>query len=202
MKSTMNLQKSIFLLDGHNGTFIPQQFAEDMLNENLHSYRFTSDSLVLVQMLNELAKGQDNEWYWDNWNDILTHYNEIRKMSTNELFYLTQEENGDLWLVQDEELEEWNAYWTASEIGEEKDYNLFVLVVSEIEEVNGRYFCYVEDCNGDVVWECDDEYVADLRFDGIFTTLPHEDIDFLLSYLRSIDRLGAESKLRLSNSIL
>jgi hypothetical protein len=32
-------------------------------------------------------------------------------MSTNELFYLTQDDNGgDLWLVHEDELEEWNEY--------------------------------------------------------------------------------------------
>ena len=106
----MNLQKSIFLLDGRRGTYIPQEFAEDMLSENLHSYRFTSTSLVLVQMLNELAKGQDNEFYWENWSDILCYYNEIHRESTNELFYLTQGEDGDLWLVHEDELAEWNEY--------------------------------------------------------------------------------------------
>lgn len=113
----MSLQKSIFLLDGHRGTFIPQQFAEDMRNENLHSYRFTSEnSFILKQMLNELEKGQDNEFYWDNWNDILCFYNEIRKESTNELFYLTQGEDGDLWLIHEDELAEWNEYESGEEI--------------------------------------------------------------------------------------
>lgn len=129
MKSTMNLQKSIFLLDGRRGTYIPQEFAEDMLNENLHSYRFTSTSLVLVQMLNELAKGQDNEFYWENWSDILCYYNEIHRESTNELFYLTQGEDGDLWLVHEDELAEWNAY----ESGEEE--NGKTIPTSELEYV-------------------------------------------------------------------
>jgi hypothetical protein len=110
MKSTMKLQKSIFLLDGHRGTFIPQEFAEDMRNENLHSYRFTSENPIVREMLDELSRGSEHEFYWDNWNDILSHYNEIRKMSTNELFYLTQGEDGDLWLVHEDELEEWNEY--------------------------------------------------------------------------------------------
>lgn len=116
MKSTLSLQKSIFLLDGHRGTFIPQQFAEDMRNENLHSYRFTSTSLVLVQMLNDLEKGQDHVFYWESWNDILCYYNEIRKESTNELFYLTQGEDGDLWLIHEDELAEWNEYESGEEI--------------------------------------------------------------------------------------
>jgi hypothetical protein len=108
----MNLVKSVFLYDGHRGTFIPQHFAEEMLNDNLHSYRFTTENTrVLNHLLTELAEGHDNEWYFDNWNDILSHYNEIRKMSTNEIFYLTQDDNGgDLWLVHEDELEEWNEY--------------------------------------------------------------------------------------------
>lgn len=111
MKSTMNLVKSVFLYDGHRGSYIPQEFAEDMRNENLHSYRFTNDSNVLKRMLIELDEdGIDGEWYWENWNDILSHYNEIRKMSTNEIFYLTQGEDGDVWLIHEDELEEWNEY--------------------------------------------------------------------------------------------
>ena len=107
----MNLQKSVFIFDGHNGTYIPQQFAEEMLNPT-HSYRFTSSdhARVIQTMLTELEEGQDNKYYWDNWNDILTSFNEIIKMSTNELFYLTQGEDGDLWLIHEDELEEWNEY--------------------------------------------------------------------------------------------
>jgi hypothetical protein len=111
MKSTMNLQKSIFILDGARGTYIPQNLAETMLNErHLHTYEFTTDSATLKRMLDELIEGQDNEHYWDNWNDILCYFNEIRKMSSNELFYLTQTEDGDLWLVHEDELWEWNEY--------------------------------------------------------------------------------------------
>lgn len=195
MKSTMNLQKSIFLLDGHRGTYIPQQFAEDMRNENLHSYRFTNDSNVLKRMLIELDEdGIDGEWYWDNWNDILTHYNEIRKMSTNELFYLTQGEDGDLWLIHEDELEEWNAY----ESGEEKDYNAFTLIV-DLDE-RGEYRCHIEDCNEDVIWECDTDYVSALQEDGWIRFLPHEDFDRLTAYLKSIHVIGENSKLTYTGS--
>jgi hypothetical protein len=193
MKSTMNLQKSIFLLDGHRGTYIPQQFAEDMRNENLHSYRFTNDSNVLKRMLIELDEdGRDGEWYWDNWNDILCYYNEIRKMSTNELFYLTQSEDGDLWLVHEDELAEWNAY----ESGEEKDYNAFTLIV-DLDE-RGEYQCHIEDCNEDVIWECDTDYVSALQEDGWIRFLPHEDFDRLTAYLKSIHIIGENSKLTYS----
>jgi hypothetical protein len=109
MKSTMSLEKSIFILDGHNGIHIPQFFAEEMLHPSC-LYQLTSDSLVAKQVLNELAKEKHNGFYWDNWNDMLCHYNEIRKMSTNELFHLTQGEDGDLWLIHEDELEEWNEY--------------------------------------------------------------------------------------------
>lgn len=194
MKSTMNLQKSIFLLDGHRGTFIPQQFAEDMRNENLHSYRFTNDSNVLKRMLIELDEdGKDGEWYWDNWNDLLCYYNEIRKMSTNELFYLTQGEDGDLWLIHEDELEEWNAY----ESGEEKDYNAFTLIV-DLDE-RGEYRCHIEDCNEDVIWECDTDYVSALQEDGWIRFLPHEDFDRLTAYLKSIHIIGENSKLTYNN---
>ena len=113
----MNLEKSIFILDGHNGTFIPQFFAEEMLHPScLYEFNrlFTliserGDALIW-EMLNELAQGQDNEYYWENWNTITSHYNEMRKIGTNELFYLTQSEDGDLWLIHEDELEEWNEY--------------------------------------------------------------------------------------------
>jgi len=193
MKSTMNLQKSIFLLDGRRGTYIPQEFAEDMLSENLHSYRFTSENPIVREMLDELAKGQDNEFYWDNWNDILCHYNEIRKMSTNELFYLTQGEDGDLLLIHEDELEEWNAY----ESGEEKDYNAFTLIV-DLDE-RGEYRCHIEDCNEDVIWECDADYVSALQEDGWIRFLPHEDFDRLTAYLISIHVIGENSKLTYNN---
>jgi len=193
MKSTMNLQKSIFLLDGRRGTYIPQEFAEDMLSENLHSYRFTSENPIVREMLDELAKGQDNEFYWDNWNDILCFYNEIRKESTNELFYLTQGEDGDLLLIHEDELEEWNAY----ESGEEKDYNAFTLIV-DLDE-RGEYRCHIEDCNEDVIWECDADYVSALQEDGWIRFLPHEDFDRLTAYLISIHVIGENSKLTYNN---
>lgn len=194
----MNLQKSIFIFDGHNGTYIPQFFAEEMLHPNC-LYQFTTkQETLLTTMLLDVAEGRDNEFYWDYWNDMLCHYNELRKMETNELFYLTQSEDGDLWLIHEDELEEWNAY----ESGEQKDYNQFVLVVSEVEEQLGNYYCYIEDWKGDVVWECDDEWFADLKSDGTLVNLPHEDLDALLTYLRSIDRLGSNDKLRLANNII
>ncbi len=195
----MKLEKSIFIFDGHNGTYIPQLFAEEMIHPScLYEFNTERGDALLTEMLNDLIQGRDNEYYWDNWNTIISHYNEMRKIGTNELFYLTQGEDGDLWLVHEDELEEWNEY----ESGEQKDYNQFVLVVSEVEEQLGNYYCYIEDWKGDVVWECDDEGVADFKSDGTLVNLPHEDLDLLLTYLRSIDRLGAESKLRLSNSIL
>ena len=194
MKSTMNLQKSIFILDGHRGTFIPQQFAEEIMNEHLHSYRFTNESNVLRRMLIELAyDGREGEFYSDNWNDILCHYNEIRKESTNELFYLTQSEDGDLWLVHEDELEEWNEY----ESGEEKDYNAFTLIV-DLDE-RGEYQCHIEDCNEDVIWECDTDYVSALQEDGWIRFLPHEDFDRLIAYLKSIHIIGENSKLTYNN---
>lgn len=194
MKSTLSLQKSIFLLDGHRGTFIPQQFAEDMLNENLHSYRFTSENPIVREMLDELTQGSEHEFYWENWNDLLCFYNEIRKMSTNELFYLTQGEDGDLWLIHEDELAEWNAY----ETGEEKDYNAFTLIV-DLDE-RGEYQCHIEDCNEDVIWECDTDYVSALQEDGWIRFLPHEDFDKLTAYLKSIHVIGENSKLTYSGS--
>jgi hypothetical protein len=195
MKSTLSLQKSIFILDGARGTYIPQNLAEIMVNErHLHTYEFTTDSATLKRMLDELIEGQDNEYYWDNWNDITCHYNEIRKMSTNELFYLTQSEDGDLWLIHEDELEEWNEY----ESGLEKDYNAFTLIV-DLDE-RGEYQCHIEDCNEDVIWECDTDYVSALQEDGFIRFLPHEDIDALLKYLQSIDQLGQNAKLTYAGS--
>jgi hypothetical protein len=194
MKSTLSLQKSIFILDGHRGTYIPQNLAEIMLNErHLHTYEFTTDSATLKRMLEELIEGQDNEYYWENWNNITSHYNEIRKMSSNELFYLTQSEDGDLWLIHEDELEEWNAY----ESGEEKDYNAFTLIV-DLDE-RGEYKCHIEDCNEDVIWECDTEYVSALQEDGWIRFLPHEDFDRLIAYLISIHIIGENSKLTYNN---
>jgi len=191
MKSTMNLQKSIFILDGHRGTYIPQNLAEIMLNErHLHTYEFTTDSATLKRMLEELIEGQDNEFYWDNWNDILTSFNEIRKMSSNELFYLTQTEDGDLWLVHEDELEEWNAY----ESGEEKDYNAFTLIV-DLDE-RGEYKCHVENCEEDVVWECGTEDAMSLVDDGFLPCVPHECVEDVLEYLQSHNILGENAKLK------
>jgi len=111
MKSTMNLKKSIFVLDGHRGTYIPQEFAEIMVNErHLHSYEFTNDCNVLQQILAELIEGKDSENYYENWNNLLMHYYEIRRNSTNDIYLLTQDEDGDLWLIHEDELEEWNEY--------------------------------------------------------------------------------------------
>ena len=193
MKSTLSLQKSIFIFDGHNGTYIPQFFAEEMLNPT-HSYRLTNPSHVSNQIMKELLEGSEHEFYWDNWNDLLCHYNEMRKESTNELFYLTQTEDGDLWLIHEDELEEWNAY----ESGEEKDYNAFTLIV-DLDE-RGEYQCHIEDCNEDVIWECDTDYVSALQDDGWIRFLPHEDFDRLTAYLISIHVIGENSKLTYSGS--
>jgi hypothetical protein len=189
----MSLEKSIFILDGHNGNYIPQFFAEEMLNPSC-LYQLTSDSLVAKQMLNELAKGSEHEFYWDNWLDIICYYYEIRKKDTNELFYLTQGEDGDLWLVHEDELAEWNDY----ESGEEKDYNAFTLIV-DLDE-RGEYKCHIEDCNEDVIWECDTDYVSALQDDGWIRFLPHEDFDRLTAYLISIHVIGENSKLTYSGS--
>jgi hypothetical protein len=191
----MSLEKSIFLFDGHNGTFIPQFFAEEMIHPScLYEFNTERGDALLTEMLNDLIQGRDNEHYWDNWNDILCHYNEMRKIGTNELFYLTQSEDGDLWLVHEDELEEWNEY----ESGEEKDYNAFTLIV-DLDE-RGEYQCHIEDCNEDVIWECDTDYVSALQEDGWIRFLPHEDFDRLTAYLISIHVIGENSKLTYSGS--
>lgn len=182
-------------MDGNRGIFIPQQFAMYMRNENLHSYRFTNESNELNRMLIELDKeGIDGEWYWDNWSDILYHYNEIRNLSINELFYLTQCEDGDLWLVHEDELEEWNAY----ESGEEKDYNAFTLIV-DLDE-RGEYRCHIEDCNENIVWECNTEDAMSLVEDGFLSCVPHECVEDVLEYLQSHNILAENSKLTYSGS--
>lgn len=187
MKSTMNLVKSVFLFDGYRGTFIPQNFAEEMLNENLHSYRFTTENTrVLNHLLTELAEGHDNEWYFDNWNDILCHYNEIRKMSTNEIFYLTQDDNGgDLWLIHEDELEEWNAYENGIDVNE------FKLVV-DLDE-RGEYYCHVENWKEEVIWSADTESTSELIQDGFLPCVPHESIRHLESYLISMSIIDSDA---------
>jgi hypothetical protein len=190
MKSTLSLQKSIFILDGARGTYIPQNLAEIMLNErHLHTYEFTTDSATLKRMLDELIEGQDNEYYWDNWNDILCHYNEIRKMSSNELFYLTQTEDGGLWLVHEDELEEWNEYDSEEAI----DSDAYTLIV-DLDE-RGEYQCHVENCDGDVVWECGTEDAISLVDDGFLPCVPHECVEDVLEYLQSHNILGENAKL-------
>jgi hypothetical protein len=194
MKSTMKLEKSIFLLDGHRGTYIPQQFAEEMTHPNCLFEIVTNHPTMVRCWLRELSEGSENEFYWDNWNDILCHYNELIKKETHELFYLTQSEDGDLWLIHEDELEEWNAY----ESGEEKDYSAFTLIV-DLDE-RGEYQCHIEDCNEDVIWECDTDYVSALQEDGWIRFLPHEDFDRLNAYLISIHVIGENSKLTYSGS--
>lgn len=195
MKSTLSLQKSIFILDGARGTYIPQEFAEIMINQrNLHPYEFTTDSATLKRMLEDLIEGRDNEYYWENWNDILSHYNEIRKESTNELFYLTQTEDGDLWLVHEDELEEWNEYDSEEAI----DSDAFTLVV-DLDE-RGEYMCHVEDCEGNGVYQADTEGIAEMIEDGNLSCLPHECVDELLEFLQSHNILGENSKLTYSGS--
>ncbi len=190
----MTLEKSIFILDGARGTYIPQNLAEIMLNErHLHTYEFTTDSATLKRMLDELIEGQDNEYYWDNWNDILCYYNEIRKMSSNELFYLTQGEDGDLWLIHEDELEEWNEYDSEEAI----DSDAFTLVV-DLDE-RGEYKCHVENCDEDVVWECGTEDAMSLVDDGFLPCVPHECVEDVLEYLQSHNVLGENAKLTYNN---
>jgi hypothetical protein len=193
MKSTLSLQKSIFILDGHRGTYIPQQFAEEMFNPT-HSYRLTSQSHITNRILSELREGSENEFYWDNWNDILSHYNEIRKMSTNELYYLTQSEDGDLWLIHEDELEEWNEYDSEEAI----DSDAFTLIV-DLDE-RGEYQCHVENCEENVVWECGTEDAISLVDDGFLPCIPHECVEDVLEYLQSHKILGENSKLTYSGS--
>jgi hypothetical protein len=194
MKSTLSLQKSIFILDGHRGTYIPQNLAEIMVNErHLHTYEFTTDSATLKRMLDELIEGQDNEFYWDNWNDILSFYTEIRNTSNNELFYLTQTEDGDLWLVHEDELHEWNEDHDIISL----DYNEFTLVVDLNER--GEYKCHVENCEEDVVWECGTLDAMSLVDDGFLPCVPHECVEDVLEYLQSHNVLGENSKLIYNN---
>jgi len=198
MRNELSLQKSILLFNGAMGTYIPQFFAEEMLHSNC-SYEFITDSpaiqnsnrsyYLIREMLNELIQGSDNEFYWDNWNDILSSFTEIQNKSTKEIFHLTQTEDGDLWLVHEDELHEWNEDDDSTSL----DYNQFTLVVDLNER--GEYRCHLENCVDDVIWECDTEYVADLQIDGFIKHLPHEDIDRLTAYLKSIYTIGENGKI-------
>jgi hypothetical protein len=76
----------------------------------LYEFNTERGDALLTEMLNDLIQGRENEHYWDNWNTITSHYNEMRKIGTNELFYLTEEEDGGLWLIHEDELAEWNEY--------------------------------------------------------------------------------------------
>lgn len=189
MRNELSLDKSIYLFNGAMGTYIPQFFAEMMRNEIPHTYRFTNESNMLTRMLIELdEEGKDNEYYWDNWNDILCSHSEIRKIDTNELYYLTQMEDGHLYLIHEDEIEQYN-----EDCDFTLDYNAFTLTVDLNER--GMYRCHVENCVDDVIWECDTEYVEDLQHDGYIKYLPHEDIERLESYLKSIHVIGENSKL-------
>jgi hypothetical protein len=110
-------------------------------------------------------------------------------MSSNELFYLTQTEDGDLWLVHEDELHEWNEDDDSISL----DYNQFSLVVDLNER--GEYRCHLENCVDDVIWECDTDYVSALQEDGFIKHLPHEDIDSLTAYLKSIHTIGENGKI-------
>ena len=78
MRNELSLQKSILLFNGRNGIYIPQFFAEEMLHSNC-SYEFVTIHPTKVRWwLKELSQGSDNEFYWDNWNDILSFFTEIQ----------------------------------------------------------------------------------------------------------------------------
>lgn len=198
MRNELTLDKSIYLFNGAMGTYIPKFFAEEMLHPNCR-YEFVTDSpskqntnrsyYWLREMLNELAQGQDNEYYWDNWNDILSSFSAIRHKSTNELYYVTQMESGDLYLIHEDEIEQYHADCDST-----LDYNAFTLTVDLNER--GMYRCHVENCVDDVIWEADTEYVEDLLNDGFIKYLPHEDIERLESYLKSIHVLGTNANLK------
>lgn len=182
MKSTMNLVKSVFLYDGHRGTYIPQEFAIDMMS-NHHHYEFTSKSPILLQMLNELAKGSENAFYWENWNSILMSYYEIKR--GEDIYLLTQGEDGDVWLIHEDELEEWNAYENGIDVNE------FKLVV-DLDE-RGDYYCHVENWKEEVIWSADSESASELIEDGFLPCHPHESIRHLESYLISMSIIDSDA---------
>ena len=191
----MSLEKSIFLFDGHNGTYIPQFFAGKMIHPScLYEFNTERGDALLTEMLNDLIQGRDNEYYWDNWNTIISHYNEMRKIGTNELFYLTQGEDGDLWLIHEDELEEWNEYDSEEAI----DSDAYTLIV-DLDE-RGEYKCHIENCDEDVVWECGTEDAMSLVEDGFLPCVPHECVEDVLEYLQSHNILGENSKLTYSGS--
>lgn len=176
--------KSFIILDSARGVFIPQDFAEAMLNEQHHEYRFKEVTHSLKQMLEELRDdGVDSEFYWDNWDTILTHYTEI--VRGEDTFFLEQTEDGDLMLIHEDELEDI--------FGESTDADAYVLIV-DLDE-RGEYRCHIEDCDSNSVWSADTQLVGEMIMDGFLKYAPHECVDELCAHLKLLGVLNLNAKL-------
>lgn len=56
----------ILLFDGSSGVYIPQRFAQEMRRDCLRGV--DSEDLEIL----ERGPTEDNEWYWEAWDSILT----------------------------------------------------------------------------------------------------------------------------------
>lgn len=83
------METVILFCDSASGVYIPQRFADEVMPQYLQG--------VSQDQLNELAD-PEGEWYWDTWDTILNNA-EVVDLKTDQTFILHQSEQGDLWLL-------------------------------------------------------------------------------------------------------
>lgn len=80
------------IIDGHNGIYVPQIFAQRYAAANENRLSMQDDFAIL-------KLGPDNDEYWETWDDMLNKFTLIENGKTYRLY----ESNGDLFLIEDGE---------------------------------------------------------------------------------------------------
>lgn len=86
-----NLINAILYADSNRGTYIPQFFAQSIKRECVNI-----SGMDTTDILDYIAKGPDQEFYWDKWDTVLSR---AEMTEGSKKFSLYQSEHGDLWLV-------------------------------------------------------------------------------------------------------
>ena len=93
--------KTFLYADGARGVYIPQHFAESIRREFVRGVSQKDWDCLEIDP-NDCAY-KDYDSYWEAWDRVL---NNATVEHNGDVYYLWQD--GDLWLVHEDELESWN----------------------------------------------------------------------------------------------
>ena len=101
------------LFDGARGVYIPQNFADienicmlDVKDNSISQEDHETNEVWLYARLDDLRDGVESENYWDSWHEILQQvgvFKEIHNGMDIEIYFLYQDENGNVWAINQDE---------------------------------------------------------------------------------------------------